>query len=299
MTECERIIEQGILPESFFEEEVRCDFLVTKERKKIWAVELDLLLEFDRVRKKHGLQYFLIYGSLLGAVRHHGFVPWDDDVDVCMRRADYEKLIQLSYSFSDPYFLQIPRFDREYYYSYVKLRNSNTTSLSKGFRYAPFNQGLSLDVFCIDEWRYDEGRVIFDQVKNLIALNSRYMKSFDPANDYYATSNKRDADERSQKIDQLLQCYHHIGNTDSFCTNIVLYGYEKSILRKTYFDGSKQMDFEGFYFPVPSNCCEVLTTIYGDFMKFPPLEERGKWHTALIDADKEYMYYVKAMKLWE
>lgn len=86
MTECERIIKEGILPESFFEPETICDFYVDETRKKIWAVLLDLLIKFDKVCKKHGLKYYLAYGSLIGAVRHQGFIPWDDDIDICMNR---------------------------------------------------------------------------------------------------------------------------------------------------------------------------------------------------------------------
>ena len=96
MTECERIIASGILPEEFLREEIRCDYLVTEKYKKVWAVEIDLLLELDRVCRKHGLKYFLMYGTLLGAVRHGGFVPWDDDLDVIMLRGDYEKLQYLA-----------------------------------------------------------------------------------------------------------------------------------------------------------------------------------------------------------
>ena len=80
MTECERIINDGILPESFFKEESLCDFPVTKERKKIWAVNVDLLCRFDSVCRKHHLRYSVAFGSLLGIVRHHGFIPWDDDI---------------------------------------------------------------------------------------------------------------------------------------------------------------------------------------------------------------------------
>ena len=69
MTECERIVNEGILPESYFQEEVKCDFLVEPLRKRIWAIELDLLLEFDRVCKKNHLRYFLTGGTLLGAIR--------------------------------------------------------------------------------------------------------------------------------------------------------------------------------------------------------------------------------------
>lgn len=96
MTECERIIKEGILPASFFEEETICDFLVTKERKKIWAVLLDMLIQVDRICRKHNLKYFMAFGSLLGVVRHNGFIPWDDDIDICMPRDDYEKFIVIA-----------------------------------------------------------------------------------------------------------------------------------------------------------------------------------------------------------
>ena len=92
MTECERIIKEGILPETFIKPETICDFYVDEMRKKIWAIEIDLYLELEKVCKKHNLRFYAIGGSILGAVRHNGFIPWDDDMDVCMPREDYEKL---------------------------------------------------------------------------------------------------------------------------------------------------------------------------------------------------------------
>lgn len=92
MTECERIIKDGILPKSFFLPETICDFHVDEKRKKMWAIGIDMLVKFDEVCRKHELRYSLAFGSLLGVVRHKGFIPWDDDIDVVMPREDYEKL---------------------------------------------------------------------------------------------------------------------------------------------------------------------------------------------------------------
>ena len=109
MTEIERIIKSGLIDENYLKEEIKCGFRITTERKKLFAVMLDLLYTFDNVCKKHDLKYFFVYGSLIGAVRHNGFIPWDDDLDVAMPREDYEKFIKLSDEFNEPYFLQIPQ----------------------------------------------------------------------------------------------------------------------------------------------------------------------------------------------
>ena len=78
------------LPESFLQEEEREGVVVSAELKKLWAVQLDLLCEFDRVCKKHGLRYILDFGTLLGAIRHKGYIPWDDDQDVSILCEDYD-----------------------------------------------------------------------------------------------------------------------------------------------------------------------------------------------------------------
>ncbi len=80
----------------FFEEETRCGFTVTPMMKRSWAACIEVLLEIDRICKKYDIKYYVYYGTLLGAVRHAGFVPWDDDVDIVMLRADYEKFFMVA-----------------------------------------------------------------------------------------------------------------------------------------------------------------------------------------------------------
>ena len=95
------------LPEGFLDEEVRNGYTVTSKAKRAWAVQIDLLIKLDEVCKKYGLRYFADSGTLLGAARDHGFIPWDDDIDVTMLRADYEKLKEVAdKEFEYPYFYQ-------------------------------------------------------------------------------------------------------------------------------------------------------------------------------------------------
>ena len=93
------------IPEDFWREEERCGYRVTAEMKAVWAVEMTLLERFDAVCRQHGLTYFAGGGTLLGAVRHGGFIPWDDDVDLFMPRRDYERLLAVGdVAFAPPCF---------------------------------------------------------------------------------------------------------------------------------------------------------------------------------------------------
>ncbi|MEE3413068.1 MAG: LicD family protein, partial [Bacteroidales bacterium] len=90
------------LPKDFLQEEKRDGFVVSPAMKEVWAVELDLLAEFQRVADKHKINYIASGGTMLGAVRHKGFIPWDDDVDIMMLRKDYNKLLSVAGEFEHP-----------------------------------------------------------------------------------------------------------------------------------------------------------------------------------------------------
>ena len=80
---------------SFFEAEVRDGFYVTSEMKQVWAAQLEVLNDVDNACRENGIQYFAEWGTLLGAVRHHGLIPWDDDMDICMKRPDYNRFLEI------------------------------------------------------------------------------------------------------------------------------------------------------------------------------------------------------------
>ena len=147
------------IPDVFFKAELREGYLVSDDMKKVWAVELDLLNEFSKVCDKHGLKWFVHAGTMLGAIRHQGFIPWDDDIDVVMPRTDYERLCALGSSeFKHPYFYQTDDTDRFFARNFARLRNSDTTAIQvweKSFNY-PYNQGVFIDIFPIDNVPDDE-----------------------------------------------------------------------------------------------------------------------------------------------
>ena len=113
--------------------------------------QLDILKAFIKVCNKYNLEYFLVYGTALGAIRHKGFIPWDDDIDVAMPRKDYDKYIELQKEYEGtPYFIQTFKSDPCYIYNYAKLRDSSTTFLENAFKNHRINQGVFIDVFPVD-----------------------------------------------------------------------------------------------------------------------------------------------------
>lgn len=140
-------------PEGFLVEEIRNDYLVSSDIKKAWSVELDLAQELIRVCKKYNLKIFANFGTLLGAVRHNGFIPWDDDMDFTMLREDYERLCAIaSTEFVHPYHFQYSNEGTDFVNGHAKLRNSETTGIVSDElnRKLNYNQGIFIDIFPLD-----------------------------------------------------------------------------------------------------------------------------------------------------
>lgn len=141
------------LPSNFLNEEIRCDYYITSDMKKVWSVQLDLLSVFDTVCRENDIKYYVCAGTLLGAMRHKGYIPWDDDVDVMVFREDYDKLCKLALtSFKDPYFFQTEYTDPGSIRGHAQLRNSETTAIVEAEQNNnfPFNQGIFIDIFVLD-----------------------------------------------------------------------------------------------------------------------------------------------------
>lgn len=145
--------EQEHLKEHFLEPETRWGHYVSAEKKASWKVMLDMLEEIDRICRKHNIKYFLIAGSLLGAIRHKGMIPWDDDIDIALFREDYDRLERiLPHELPPHMFMQTLATDPEYPTAHMKIRDSNTTGIYKWAidGHFCFNMGIFIDVFALD-----------------------------------------------------------------------------------------------------------------------------------------------------
>lgn len=287
------------LPEGFLNEEVRCGYNVTEKLKKIWSVELDLANEFMRVVQKYNLRTFMFGGTLIGAVRHKGFIPWDDDLDFWMPREDYDKFIQVSKEeFNHPYFLQHGLSDQKFFLPYARLRNSLTTGAIKGEESGDYNNGIYIDIYVLDG--YPKSMMVHKLQSLLIRLAALPCTLYNK-NKYNSWSVfkkcalvlrpiiKLFSYEMWFKIyENTLKIYNKsqiIGGRFGVSASAYKYNYKRSA-----FDDIIYLPFEHLMLPAPSCYDDLLKKIYGDYMSFPPVEERGKWHEGIIHFEPDIPY---------
>ena len=119
--------------------------------KDVQIVCLEILKEIDRICKQNGILYWMEGGSMLGAVRHHGFIPWDDDLDIAMFRDDYNRFLEIaSKELKENYFLQTHQTDPEYPLFYAKVRKNNTFIDERSYQDLNIHKGIFVDIFPVD-----------------------------------------------------------------------------------------------------------------------------------------------------
>lgn len=297
-------------PDSFFKEEVICDYLVTEKLKRIWAVEIDLLNELLRVCKKHDIRVTVFAGTLLGAVRHKGMIPWDDDIDVCLTREEYEKLIAVAESeFKHPYFFQTALTDRKFYIDFARLRNSLTTGLILSDMSEDYNNGIYIDIFVVDG--YIDNKFLLKKQLLLRGLYGHLLSS------YTMNINNNVGIKKAVKRAFYLFINHTFCRIVGYETvvkwashNLSRYNsktnrlsimhsaekfYSKYWLLKEDIDNIIFLDFAGIKVPAPSSYHEILSHTYGNYMEFPPVEKRGQWHQGSLEFEPDipYVEYIK------
>ncbi|HBT84774.1 MAG TPA: hypothetical protein DEB12_02560 [Porphyromonadaceae bacterium] len=245
---------------------------------------LNILKEIDAFCTENNLTYYLAYGTLLGAARHGGFIPWDDDIDICMPRPDYEKLIS-SFKRSDTRYQVVSHFkDKSYPYFFAKVHDTNTVLEIKTT--SRFRLGLYVDIFPIDAMPLDKDlqkkyirrfnfyRNIYNIkairysnkrsfLKNVFLLISRLVTVFIPTS--FLTS----------KIDKISKSYDY---TEYNLVSIAATADQRLILEKDLLSDGIKLKFEDMNANVPRAYTEILSKNYGDYLKLPPIEKRVSHH---------------------
>lgn len=140
--------------------------------EKLHEVQIEILDEIDKICKDNKITYFLVGGTMLGAVRHKGFIPWNDDVDIGMLREDYDKFIDLCLNndvLNKKYFLHCLDTDENYWLPFMKVRKNNTTFGEKGIKILDTHKGIFVDIFPYDNVKYESN--FFQKIRSFLILN--------------------------------------------------------------------------------------------------------------------------------
>lgn len=251
-------------------------------------IHLESLLEVDRICRKHGIRYFIVGGTLLGAVRHGGFIPWDDDLDIGLLREEYERLLHILPSeLSDLYFLQTWKNDPGYYLPFAKLRVNNTRFVEHNSRLAPGHKGIFIDIFPYDN-APDSAlmRKMHQSLTKMLRVAVLARSAYDPPKGAVRRGTYRVLRVVAPVLPlrawmALEQCAMRLCRSNSSRDVVSLggtYGYRKECLPRGYFATQIDLAFEGSTVRAPQGFREYLEAIYGDYMTPPPPEKRENRH---------------------
>lgn len=265
-------------PEKFFEEEVRSGYLVTSQMKKVWACQLEILEKFKQVCDKHGLTFWLESGTLIGAVRHKGYIPWDDDIDVCMMREDYDKLVKIAQDeFTHPLVFQTAYTEKDFIRGHAQIRNVNTSAIIPSEIHKRFNQGIFIDVFVLDyvpdnQDEYDFQCLTAFMIRSRLELAATPLRSCKLVHFAHLRKVIRYKLKYFKRAKFLKDFgrYEDLfrGNTPDKCHDVALaaWVYRSHKRDASFYNETIYLDFEGLSMPVPKEYHKLLTVLYGDYM---------------------------------
>lgn len=287
------------------EAEERCGYFISEKMKRIWNCQLSIAEEIKRICKKHDINYFIIWGSLLGQVRHGGYIPWDDDFDIAMTRDNYRRFCDIApVEIGEPLFFQTIYTDKGYFLGYSRIRNSNTTGLILENYPFPYNNGIYVDIYPLDN--------VIDNIfvrKLQYHLRDRaiykcvnWLKVYRGETD--GLSERELSFYKSTTLERLFSKYERIvtfGNKFKTSqigmvhhpTQCKIYRFDEKLIEKL-----EIVKFEDTEFCAPSLAKDILSQVYGDYMKFPPLSKRGQWHSkqVVFEPDISFVEFIRKWK---
>ena len=225
---------------------------------------MELLQEADRVAKKYHISYCIIAGTMLGAVRHGGFIPWDDDVDIAMLRSEYERFREACKKELDPqkFYFQDHTVTAGYRWGYGKLRRKGSLFLREHQEHMPYEQGVFMDVFPLD-YCCAQGKL--HEVRDDLRAAIKEYRTY-----YLRRQNKDSIETIKKRKTEIFSKYEKLNNgrykvffRSCEFTEVEIYNDEETIFPLI------DEEFEGYKFPVPQKSDVYLTGFYGDYMSFP------------------------------
>lgn len=292
-------------------EEIRDGYTISQQMKCVWGIQMEMAKHVLEVCQKYNLKIWADGGTLLGVIRHKGFIPWDDDIDMLMPRKDYDILISLAEKeFKSPYFLQCAYTDKEYYRGHIQIRYDGTTAILNGEINRKYHRGIFLDIFCYDsvpdiiddKWEQTLKRA--GKIQNMLdcryqtfspyclVFPIRYLKVF-----YYKTITTIKRPLTLYKEYEDLFRVYDLKNTQrvssqSFNRNII----DRAMKEKEWFKETIWMPFENMMMPVPIGFDNVLRGLYGSNYMTPQKAPSFHGGFLVLDPHKSYKDYLPLLK---
>lgn len=264
--------------------------------RKLQLRQLEILKDIDMLCKKHDIKYSLAWGTALGAVRHSGFIPWDDDIDICMKPIEYQKFLEISKTeLPNKYFLQ--NFNTERYSNifWTKIRENNTSSLPVDMVNYENHWGICVDVFPLMPLKKPKmsikKRIYFKIMTSMVTKNIYEQSNIKNLNNVILKFIPRNIqlflfNYTFEKLYELKDYNFFTDFTNK--TKINKFIFEQSIFSEIEF-----IEYEKLEFPIMKKYDKYLTICYNDYMKIPELNERIDHGDTIIDFEKSYLEYQK------
>ena len=271
-----------------------------KKMTELQSKLLDMFKWYHNLCEEQGLIYFALGGTALGAVRHNGFIPWDDDIDVGMPRKDYEKLKEISKEISNnsKYRLEFPLENKDFTYPYGKIYDT-TTTLIENTRYKA-KRGIYIDIFPIDGIgnTLEESLCNFKPIDNKINILCTRVCALRKERKFYKNAAILLSRCITEKIWGFQRIMHQIDimskqyayDKYDYVANVAGNWHEKEIMKKNWIGNRKIYKFEDCEIYCVEDIHSYLTRMYGDYMKLPPVEKRVTHHDYItMDLEKSYI----------
>lgn len=254
--------------------------------KKLQQAQLDIMKEVHRVCTENDIEYYIIGGTALGAIRHKGFIPWDLDIDIAMARPHYDRFKEICATSLDQRFYycdytNIKNFDHPH--ALVCIKNTSLENKFDQFNPEAVDLGIYLDIFPLDTVPCDKKLQIKQKNKILrikAQKNRKVAKIYD--NKKIKTFIKKlvsfcmfwtSIDKLNYQLDKAMRKYNS-ENSDYICSMASHYSYEKQCMPKEIYGTPRLVEFENCQFFAPSQLEEYLTRIYKNYMQLPPVEQQ-------------------------
>ncbi len=296
------------VPEHFYEPEVRDGFYVPSQMKRYWAAMITVLGEIDKVCKRHGLRYYADYGTLIGAVRHGGFIPWDDDFDISMLREDYMLFLKVAEKELPAGYKVLSIYNDHRSHTFLgRVVNLDFISTEQDFLRANHNcpYATGIDIFPIDHFEYDEGvneyrKLLISGFDEMAALVDEEETDVDNLPEhireriaYLCEQSKQSIQKGAYIKQQLLILSDRLSaiydkDAPYVCHSYFWERYNAQVFPKEDFENVVMLPFEYTYIPAPICYDAILTECYGP-MYITPVRSGGVHEFPLYSTQREYM----------